>query len=107
MPQLLKTVGLDSYIGYCHTLRSGRVSPACDLVEEARCIAERFVLTWLNLQIIGKNDFDKTHFQVQVWLSDDGRKKVLDPLAGKEAHHYDAPIFKTENPPWSFTICSK
>ena len=32
----LETVGLDSYIGYCHTLRSGRVSLACDLVEEAR-----------------------------------------------------------------------
>src|SRR5699024_9500742 len=27
----LETVGLDSYIGYCHTLRSGRVSLACDL----------------------------------------------------------------------------
>ena len=40
----LSTVGLDAYIGYYHTLRSGRVSLACDLVEECRCIVERFVL---------------------------------------------------------------
>ena len=45
----LETVGLDSYIGYCHTLRSGRVSLACDLVEEARCFVVRFVITFLNL----------------------------------------------------------
>ena len=29
----LETVGLDSYIGYCHALRSGRSSLACDLVD--------------------------------------------------------------------------
>ena len=43
----LETVGLDSYIGFCHALRSGRSSLACDLVEETRCIVERFVLTLL------------------------------------------------------------
>lgn len=55
----LETVGLDSYIGYCHTLRSGRVSLACDLVEEVRCLVERFVITLLNLQIIGENNFEQ------------------------------------------------
>ena len=55
----LETVGLDSYIGYCHSLRSGRVSLACDLVEEARCLVERFVLTLLNLQILGEKDFEE------------------------------------------------
>ena len=54
----LETVGLDSYIGYCHTLRSGRVSLACDLVEEARCLAERFVITLFNLQILRERDFE-------------------------------------------------
>ena len=34
----LETVGLDSYIGFCHSLRSGISSLACDLVEEVRCI---------------------------------------------------------------------
>ena len=55
----LETVGLDSYIGYCHMLRSGRVSLACDLVEEARCLVERFVIGLLNLQIIGEKDFEQ------------------------------------------------
>ncbi len=72
----LETVGLDSYIGYCHTLRSGRVSLACDLIEEARCIVERFVITLLNLQIIQEGDFEK-QISGAVWLNDEGRKKVL------------------------------
>ena len=72
----METVGLDSYIGFCHTLRSGRVSLACDLVEEARCIVERFVLTLLNLQIIGEGDFSQ-QISGAVWLNDDGRKKVI------------------------------
>ena len=49
---------------------------AFDLVEEARCIAERFCLTLLNLKIIGENDFEKQVSGV-VWLNEDGRKKVL------------------------------
>lgn len=72
----LETVGLDSYIGYCHTLRSGRVSLACDLVEEVRCLVERFVITLLNLQIIGENNFEQ-QVSGAVWLNDEGRKKVL------------------------------
>lgn len=93
----LETVGLDSYIGYCHTLRSGRVSLACDLVEEARCIAERFVLTLLNLQIIGKNDFDK-HISGAVWLSDDGRKKVLTRWQEKKRTTMMHPYLKQKIP---------
>lgn len=72
----LYAVGLDPYIGYYHTLRSGRVSLACDLVEECRCIAERFALTLLNLHVISEADFD-TQMSGAVLLSKDGRKKVL------------------------------
>lgn len=72
----LETVGLDSYIGFCHTLRSGRKSLAFDLVEEARCIAERFCLTLLNLRIINEKDFEK-QISGAVWLNTEGRKKVL------------------------------
>lgn len=70
----LETVGLDSYIGFYHSLRSGRSSLACDLVEEARCIVERFVITLLNLRIIGEKDFEKK-ISGAVWLNEDGRKK--------------------------------
>ena len=72
----LETVGLDSYIGFCHTLRSGRKSLAFDLVEEARCIVERFCLTLLNLKKITEKDFEK-QISGAVWLNADGRKKVL------------------------------
>lgn len=72
----LETVGLDSYIGYCHALRSGRVSLACDLVEEARCLAERFVLTLINLRIINEKDFEK-QISGAIYLNEEGRKKLL------------------------------
>ncbi len=72
----LETVGLDSYIGFCHTLRSGRASLACDLVEEARFIVERFVLGLINLRVLSADDFDFQPSGV-VYLNADGRKKVL------------------------------
>ena len=93
----LETVGLDSYIGYCHTLRSGRVSLACDMVEEARCLVERFVLTLLNLQIIGEKDFDK-QISGAVWLNDEGRKKVLSRWQEKKRSDMMHPYLKQKIP---------
>ena len=72
----LETVGLDSYIGFYHVLRSGRASLACDLVEEARCHVERFTITLFNLGILSEKDFE-VQLSGAVWLNDDGRKKVL------------------------------
>ena len=93
----LETVGLDSYIGYCHALRSGRSSLACDLVEEARCIAERFVITLLNLQIIGEKDFEK-QISGAVWLNDEGRKKVLTRWQEKKRSEIVHPYLKQKIP---------
>lgn len=72
----LEVVGLDSYIGYYHTLRSGRASLACDLVEEARCIVERFVISILNLRVVTEKDFEK-QISGAIYLSEEGRKKVI------------------------------
>ncbi|MDD6800600.1 MAG: type I-C CRISPR-associated endonuclease Cas1c [Firmicutes bacterium] len=72
----LEGVGLDSYIGFFHALRPGRVSLACDLVEEMRCICERLVITMINLHMLDEKDFDK-EITGAVYLNDDGRKKVL------------------------------
>jgi CRISPR-associated protein Cas1 len=72
----LETVGLDSYIGFYHELRSGRVSLACDMVEEMRGIVERFVITLVNLRIVGNEDFDH-QASGAVWLNSDGKKKAL------------------------------
>lgn len=93
----LETVGLDSYIGYCHALRSGRSSLACDLVEEARCIAERFVIGLLNLQVIAEKDFTK-QISGAVWLNDEGRKKVLARWQEKKRSDLVHPYLKQKIP---------
>lgn len=72
----LESVGLDSYIGFYHEPRPGRCSLACDLVEEARCIVERFVLTMINLKQVSPDDFEE-QVSGAVLLNDDGRKKVV------------------------------
>lgn len=72
----LESVGLDSYVGFYHELRPGRCSLACDLVEEVRCIAERFVLTSINLKQINADDFERQSSGA-VLLTKDGRKKLL------------------------------
>lgn len=72
----LEGVGLDSCYGYYHALRPGRSSLACDMVEEIRCIAERLVLTMINLKKLNIKDFEKQESGA-VLLSKDGKKKVL------------------------------
>lgn len=93
----LETVGLDSYIGFCHALRSGRTSLAYDLVEEARCLAERFVLSILNLKIIGDRDFER-HISGAVWLNDEGRKKVLTRWQERKRSDMQHPYLKQKVP---------
>lgn len=93
----LETVGLDSYIGYCHSLRSGRSSLACDMVEEMRCIAERFVLSMLNLRIVEQKDFEK-QISGAVWLNDEGRKKVLTRWQEKKRSDMVHPYLKQKIP---------
>lgn len=93
----LETVGLDSYIGYCHTLRSGRSSLACDLVEEIRCIVERFVITLLNLKIVGEKDFEQK-ISGAVWLNEDGRRKVLSKWQEKKRSTMTHPYLKQKIP---------
>lgn len=93
----LETVGLDSYIGYCHALRSGRSSLACDLVEEARCIAERFVISMFNLNMINEQDFEK-QISGAVWLNADGRKKVISRWQEKKRNDMVHPYLKQKIP---------
>lgn len=72
----LEGVGLDSCYGFYHAMRSGRSSLACDLVEEARCIAERLTLTMINLKQLKIEDFESQESGA-VYLSKDGKRKVL------------------------------
>lgn len=73
----LEGVGLDSYVGFYHTDRPGRISLALDLMEELRSImADRFVLTLINRKMVTKNDFIKKE-NGAVILNDAGKKIVL------------------------------
>ena len=91
----LETVGLDSCIGFYHSLRSGRNSLACDLVEEGRCHVERFALTLFNLKILSEQDFE-TQVSKAVYLNADGRKKVLTKWQEKKRTEFTHPYLKTK-----------
>lgn len=57
----LESVGLDPYVGFLHTDLPGRTSLALDLMEELRSIlADRFVLSLINMNIVTADGFTKT-----------------------------------------------
>lgn len=93
----LETVGLDSCIGYFHALRSGRCSLACDLVEEARCIVDRFVLSMFNLGMFEKRDFE-TQPTGAVLLAGDGLKKVIARWQEKKRTDFMHPYLRQKIP---------
>lgn len=93
----LEGVGLDSYIGFYHTLRPGRASLACDLIEEFRSTAERFVLSLINLKILTEKDF-KTEISGAVYLKDEGRLKVLKRWQQKKRETIVHPVIKEKIP---------
>ena len=73
----LETVGLDPYVGFYHELRAGRASLAVDLIEEFRSyMADRFVISMINLKSINQKDFVKKEGG-GILMTDDGRKKIL------------------------------
>lgn len=72
----LETVGLDPYVGFFHTDKPGRKSLALDLVEELRSVmADRFVLTQINLKTIRKDGFTKKENGAVVM--DDNTRKIF------------------------------
>lgn len=93
----LESVGLDSCYGFYHALRSGRSSLACDLVEETRCIIERLTLTLINRKQLKPNDFEKQESGA-VYLSKDGKKKVLTAWQERKRESIDHPYLKEKIP---------
>ena len=72
----LQTFGLDPYLGYLHTMQPGRLSLACDLVEEFRAaFVDHFVIAAINRKQIKAQDFER--FGEQIKLKDDARKNIL------------------------------
>ena len=73
----LECVGLDPYVGYLHQKRPGRQSLALDFLEEFRApLADRFVLTQINLGKVTESDFEYKE-NGTVLLNDSGRKRFL------------------------------
>ena len=73
----LESVGLDSQLGFLHTVRPGRHALALDLLEEYRAVfGDRLAFTLVNRGQIGKKDFDFNPGG-SVLLNDAGRKKLL------------------------------
>ena len=80
----LESVGLDSYVGFLHTDRPGRVSLALDLMEELRpVLADRFVLTLINRNIVSARDFSIQE-NGAVLMKDDARKRILTEWQNKK-----------------------
>lgn len=74
----LETAGLDSYVGFMHTDRSGRISLALDLMEEFRAVyVDRYVLNLINKQIIKPKDIVQKETGACL-LTDDARKLFID-----------------------------
>lgn len=80
----LQSVGLDPYVGFFHVDRPGRMSLSLDLVEEFRAyIADRFVLSCINLRIVSRKDFEIKENK-SVLLNEKGRSKLLDSWQKKK-----------------------
>ncbi len=80
----LEAVGLDSYVGFFHTDRPGRISLALDLMEEFRSVmADRFVLTLINKKIMKPEYFIKKE-NGAVIMNDEGRKVFLSAWQSKK-----------------------
>lgn len=95
----LEGTGLDSYVGFLHKDRPGRASLALDLVEELRpVIADRFVLTVVNTQVVKPEDFIMRE-NGGVLLTDDSRRKILSAWQERKKEVIMHPYLK-EKVPW-------
>jgi CRISPR-associated protein Cas1 len=72
----VQAVGLDHQIGFLHRVRSGRPSLALDLIEELRPLTDRFVVTLLRRNQIGRDAFTTTPGNA-VYLAETGRRRLL------------------------------
>lgn len=93
----METVGLDPAAGYLHTLRPGRISFALDLMEELRApLCDRFVISMFNKDQFQPHDF--TDDTGAVYLSDKGRRKVLEQWRARKRETIQHPFLKEKLP---------
>lgn len=92
----LESVGLDAYVGFMHTDRPGRISLALDLVEELRTpIADRFVLSLINMKQIKAKDFVYED-NGAVLIKDEARKDIIKVWQGNKQKKITHPFLNEE-----------
>lgn len=90
----LETVGLDSQMGFLHSVRPGRQALALDLLEEFRAVlGDRLALTLINRGQIRNKDFDFRNGG-SVLLNDSGRKTVLINYQERKKETLKHPLFE-------------
>lgn len=95
----LESAGLDPAVGFLHALRPGRASLALDLLEELRApLADRFVLSLINLGTITERDFAQKE-NGAFYLTDDARKRFLAAWQKRKQEIISHPFLK-EKLPW-------
>jgi CRISPR-associated protein Cas1 len=92
----LQSNGLDPAFGFLHAFRPGRPALALDLMEHLRpLVADRLVLTLLNNQQLGPDDFVHTESGA-VELKDDARKLVLQTHQERKSQTIQHPFLAQE-----------
>jgi CRISPR-associated protein Cas1 len=90
----LEGVGLDSYVGFLHRDRPGRQSLGLDLIEEFRAvIADRLVLSMINLQQVKSGDF-KVEENGAVMVGEKLKKVILAEYQSRKQDEVLHPIIK-------------
>lgn len=90
----LETVGLDSYVGFLHRDRPGRVSLALDMMEELRSVyADRFVISLINKREINEKGFTKKE-NGAVIMDDETRRTILRAWQGKKQEMIKHPFLQ-------------
>jgi CRISPR-associated protein Cas1 len=94
----LESVGLDPAVGYLHRDRPGRLGLALDLMEELRpVLADRLVLSLINLKQIKKKGFVKTESGA-VLMDDETRKILLVNYQERKADEISHPFLNEKIP---------
>lgn len=94
----LEIVGLDPAAGFLHCDRPGRPSLGLDLLEEFRSwLADRFVLSLINLKRVNVKDFSRNG-NGSVLLNDNGRKIVVDAWQKRKREEFEHPYLGEKMP---------
>jgi len=94
----LQAVGLDAAVGYLHVDRPGRLSLACDLMEELRsAVADRLAVSMINRGQVKPEGFEHTASGA-VNMDRDTRKAVLSAYQNRKKEVLQHPFLEREVP---------